>query len=233
MKFELVTDSTCTLTADLIEKLDLHILPMSLFINEEVHYSNLYEQPEELKSYYDMLREGTVVTTSLPNLADTRNTFEALLKEGKDVLYLAFSTALSSCFDTINLLCKELQEQYPERTIRAVETLAACGGEGLLVYLAAKKRMEGASLEEVEQYVMDNRLHIAHWFTVDDLMYLMRGGRVSKTSAYVGTMLKVKPILHVDNEGKLIPVDKVRGRKKAIKALVDHVKETADRKSVV
>ena len=226
MQFELVTDSTCSLTQELVDELGIHILPMSLMIDGEQHYSELAGTDTELHAYYELLRQGSLVTTSLPNLGQTKALFESLLEQGRDVLYLAFSSALSSCYSSLDILAQDLQESYPERTIRVVDTLCATGGEGLLVYLAAQKRLQGASLLEVKDYVCNTRSHVAHWFTVDDLMYLMRGGRLSKAEAFAGTMLKVKPILHVDDEGRLVPMDKVRGRKKALKSLVDKLLES-------
>ena len=122
---------------------------------------------------------------------------------------------------------KDLKNEFPERTIRSVETLAASGGQGLLVYYAVQKKREGMDIDGVAEWVKDNRLRLAHWFTVDDLMFLFRGGRVSKTSAWAGTMLNIKPVMHVDDEGHLIPMEKVRGRKKSLNALVDHMRKSA------
>ena len=143
------------------------------------------------------------------------------------MLYLGFSSALSGTFEATDLLMKQLADEYPERGLVAVETNAASGGEGMLVYLACEKKANGASMEEVAQFVRDTRDHLCHWFTVDDLMFLFRGGRVSRTSAWAGTLLNIKPVLHVDDEGRLIPMEKVRGRRKSIKALVDHMEQTA------
>lgn len=145
------------------------------------------------------------------------------------MLYIGFSSGLSGTYQAIDLLLKDLATQYPERTVRSVDTLAASGGQGLLVWYAAQKARAGASLEEVYTWLEENKLHLAHWFTVDDLMFLWRGGRVSKTSAWAGTILNIKPVMHVDDEGHLIPLEKVRGRKKSLIALVDHMDESAIR----
>ena len=160
-------------------------------------------------------------------MQETENTLRAILEQGDDVLYLGFSSALSGTYQATALLMEQLSEEYPQRTLRAEETFAASGGQGMLVYLACKKAQEGATLDEVGDFVVQTRDHLCHWFTVDDLMFLFRGGRVSRTSAWAGTMLNIKPVLHVDSKGALVPMEKVRGRKKSIKALVDHMEKTA------
>ena len=152
---------------------------------------------------------------------------EAILKEGKDVLYLGFSSGLSTTFNCGRIAAAALSEKYPEAKVLAVDTLAASAGQGLLVYLAVQKRDAGATVEEVADYITENRLHMCHWFTVDDLVYLKRGGRVSPTAAFVGGMLGIKPVMHVDNAGKLIPITKVRGRKVSLNAIVEKYGESA------
>ena len=229
MDFEIVTDSSCNLSEDMIDELGVHILPL-VFMSEGKEYrSYLKGEKTDLKQFYTMMREGKVFTTSLPNMADAEALLRGLLESGRDVLYLGFSSALSGTYEAVRLLCTQLAAEFPERTVRAVGTLAASGGQGLLVYHACKHAQAGASLEETARWVEENRLHLAHWFTVDDLMFLLRGGRVSKVSAYMGTMLNIKPVMHVDDEGRLIPVEKVRGRKKAIQGLVKHMEETAQK----
>ncbi len=227
MNFEIVTDSSCNLTEEMIDDLGVHILPLVFMSEGQEYRSYLKGEKTDLKQFYTMMREGKVFTTSLPNMADAEALFRNLLEAGKDVLYLGFSSALSGTHEAVRMLCMQLASEYPERTVRAVGTLAASGGQGLLVYHACMKAREGATLEETAQWVEENRLHLAHWFTVDDLMFLLRGGRVSKVSAYMGTMLNIKPVMHVDNEGRLIPMEKVRGRKKALQALVKHMEDSA------
>ena len=227
MNFEIVTDSSCNLTEEMIDDLGVHILPLVFMSEGQEYRSYLKGEKTDLKQFYTMMREGKVFTTSLPNMADTEALFRSLLEAGKDVLYLGFSSALSGTHEAVRMLCMQLASEYPERTVRAVGTLAASGGQGLLVYHACMKAREGATLEETARWVEENRLHLAHWFTVDDLMFLLRGGRVSKVSAYMGTMLNIKPVMHVDDEGRLIPMEKVRGRKKALQALVKHVEDSA------
>ena len=228
MSFAIVTDSSSNLTEEMIDRFDLSILPLTFMVDGEEYRSYLKGEKTDLSQFYTMMREGKVITTSLPNLKESRESIEALLREGRDVLYLGFSSGLSGTYQAIELLLTELAGLYPERTVASVDTLAASLGEGLLVYYAAKMREEGASIEKVRDWVEEHKLHLAHWFTVDDLMFLFRGGRVSRTAAWAGTMLNIKPVMHVDDEGHLIPLEKVRGRKKSLKALVDHMEQTAD-----
>lgn len=229
MNFEIVTDSSCNLVEDMIDEFGLHILPLTFMVDGEQYQSYLKGERTDLKQFYTMMREGKVITTSLPNLAESEDLLRGLLDAGRDVLYIGFSSGLSGTYQAIDLLLKDLAAQYPERTVRSVDTLAASGGQGLLVWYAAQKARAGASLEEVYTWLEENKLHLAHWFTVDDLMFLWRGGRVSKTSAWAGTILNIKPVMHVDDEGHLIPLEKVRGRKKSLIALVNHMDESAIR----
>lgn len=227
MSFEIVTDSSCNLTEEMIDDFDLHILPLTFMIDGDQYQSYLKGEKTDLKQFYTMMRDGKAISTSLPNLAESEKLFRGLLEQGQDVLYLGFSSGLSGTFEAIDLILKDLKNEFPERVIHSAETLAASGGQGLLVYYAVQKKRSGMNINDVAQWVEDNRLKLAHWFTVDDLMFLFRGGRVSKTSAWAGTMLNIKPVLHVDNEGRLIPREKVRGRKKSLNALIDHMKNDA------
>ncbi|NBI32443.1 DegV family protein [Enterorhabdus sp. P55] len=228
MAFEIVTDSSSNLIEDLIDEFGLHILPLSFMVDGEQYHSYLKGEHTDLAQFYAMMREGKVITTSLPNMAESEELLRGLLTAGKDVLYIGFSSGLSGTFQEIDLLLGQLAQEFPERTVLTVDTLAASGGEGLLVWYAATLARDGASIEEVHRWLEDNKLKLAHWFTVDDLMFLFRGGRVSKTSAWAGTLLNIKPVMHVDDEGHLIPLEKVRGRKKSLRALVDHMEATAD-----
>ena len=227
MAFEIVTDSSSNLIEDMIDEFGLHILPLSFMVDGEQYHSYLKGEHTDLAQFYAMMREGKVITTSLPNMAESEELLRGLLTAGKDVLYIGFSSGLSGTFQEIDLLLGQLAQEFPERTVLTVDTLAASGGEGLLVWHAATLARDGASIEEVHRWLEGNKLKLAHWFTVDDLMFLFRGGRVSKTSAWAGTLLNIKPVMHVDDEGHLIPLEKVRGRKKSLKALVDHMEQTA------
>ncbi|HIS40760.1 MAG TPA: DegV family protein [Candidatus Aphodovivens avistercoris] len=229
MDFEIVTDSSCNLVEDMIDEFGLHILPLTFMVDGEdaVYQSYLKGERTDLAQFYTMMREGKVFKTSLPNLAEAEALFRGLLEQGRDVLYLGFSSGLSGTFEAVSLLLGQLAAEFSERKVYAVDTLAASGGEGLLVWHAVQHARAGEGIDEVRNWVEANKLHLAHWFTVDDLMFLFRGGRVSKTAAWAGTLLNIKPVLHVDDEGRLIPMEKVRGRKKSLNALVEHMASSA------
>lgn len=227
MLFEIVTDSSANLTDAMIEEYGLHILPLRFMSDGEEYQSFTEGMRSDLKKFYALMRQGKVFTTSLPYPDKSEQKFRELLNSGRDVLYIGFSSGLSGTYGAMAAILENLRGEFPERKIMHVDTLAAAMGEGLLVYEAAKMAVAGASIEETWQWVEDHKLQLAHWFTVEDLMYLFRGGRVSRTSAWAGSLLNIKPVLHVDDEGKLIPMDKVRGRKKSIMTMVDHMEESA------
>ena len=222
--YVIVTDSGSDLTASLSAELGVKVIPLSVLVDGE---EPLDDDKADKKEFYEKLRGGKMATTSAINLEKFISAFESFLAEGKDVLYLGFSSGLSSTFQTSIPAAQELVEKYPERKVLTVDTLCASLGEGLIVYHAAKMQEAGKSIEEVAQWVEDNKLHLAHWFTVDDLHFLKRGGRVSAATAVVGSMLQIKPVMHVDNEGHLIKVSTARGRRASIKALFDKIEETA------
>lgn len=228
MSYTIVTDSSCNLPESIIDEYQLEILPLVFMIDGVERTSYLKGEVTNLQEFYTLMREGKVFTTSLPHLDVIENTLVSALEKGNDVLYLGFSSAISGTYAAVDTIAQDLQKRYPERKIICVETLAASLGEGLLVTTAAEMARNGADIEEVAQWMRDNRLHMCHWFTVDDLMYLYRGGRVSKTSAFAANLLSIKPVLHVDNAGALIPMEKVRSRKKSIKAMFEHMKETVN-----
>lgn len=228
MNFEIVTDSSSNLLDETIGRFGLHILPLTFMIDGQQRQSFVKGERSDLKQFYTMMREGKVITTSLPNMSDSEILLRSLLEAGRDILYLGFSSGLSGTYQAIALLLDNLAAEFPERRVMHVDTLAASGGEGLLVYKAAQMAQAGASIEETRQWVEDNKLKLAHWFTVDDLMFLFRGGRVTRTSAWAGTMLNIKPVMHVDNDGHLIPLEKVMGRKKSILGMLKHMEKTAD-----
>lgn len=223
----IITDSCCDLTPSIADGAELAVIPMHLTI-EGKEYRNMLDGSEiDSKTFYSKLRAGVTATTSAINPDVFTTVFEGALKEGKDILYLAFSSGLSSTYHASTIAAEELMQKYPDSKIYCVDTLAASMGQGLIVYLAAGKKKDGATIEEVRDFVEQNKLKLCHWFTVDDLNHLKRGGRVSATTALVGTMLNIKPILHVDDEGHLINVGKVRGRKASIESLFTHMKESA------
>ncbi len=227
MSFEIVTDSSSNLTDELIEKYKLHILSLMFRVNGKEYYSYEKGKKTELKQFYTMMRNKEEITTTLIDINTCTPIFEEILKQGNDLLYIGFSSALSGSFQAASMVLEDLKSTYPDRTILSVDTLGASLGEGLLVYHAAKLREQGKNINEVYNWVLDNRLHLCHWFTVDDLFFLKRGGRVSGSAAVLGTILGVKPIMHMDNEGRLILVEKARGRKRSLDTLIDRMQKTA------
>ena len=227
MNFEIITDSSANLPETLVEKYRLHILSLMFLVGDKEYYSYVKGEVTDIKKFYTMMRAGQKITTSHINRDVCTGLFESLLGSGKDILYIGFSSGLSGTYQTGHMVLEEMREKYPERKIYDVDTLAASLGEGLLVTYAARMREAGRSIEEVYQWLLDNRLNLCHWFTVDDLFFLKRGGRISATPALAGTVLGIKPVMHVDNEGHLVPVAKVRGRKNSLDALVAHMEQTA------
>lgn len=223
----IITDSCCDLTPTLADNSELTVIPLHLTIDGKEYRNMLDGSDIDSKTFYGKLRAGITATTSAVNPDVFNSVFEDALKEGKNILYLAFSSGLSSTYHASTIAAEELMQRYPDSKIYCVDTLAASLGQGLLVYLAAQKKKNGATIEEVRDFVEQNKLHLCHWFTVDDLNHLKRGGRVSATTALLGTMLNIKPILHVDDEGHLINVGKVRGRKASIESMLIHMKESA------
>ncbi|MFB0921494.1 MAG: DegV family protein [Oscillospiraceae bacterium] len=225
--YKIVTDSTSDLPAFLVEELELHVIPMLYTVDEKDYLNTPDEKYLSSHDFYELLRAGKTSTTTQINGEIFKDEVRPYLREGLDVLYLGFSSGLSSTFNSIRLATEDLKEEFPDRKIVLVDTLAASMGEGLIVWHAATRKKQGMSLDEVASWVEENKLHLAHWFTVDDLNHLKRGGRVSGAAAFVGTMLNIKPVLHVDDEGHLIPVDKVRGRRKSLEELVARMEKTA------
>ncbi|MBQ1393974.1 MAG: DegV family protein, partial [Lachnospiraceae bacterium] len=212
MSFAIVTDTGANLPEEMIEKNELLVLSLSFFVDDQEYYSYEPGKKTDLANFYKMMREKKPIRTSLVNEELAKEQIAALLADGKDVLYIGFSSGLSGTFQSVSIAMDALKEEYPDRKILAVDTLAAALGQGLLVYFAIEKRREGVQIEEVYRWILENRLHLCHWFTVDDLLFLKRGGRISAATAVVGTALNIKPILHVDDEGHLINMAKARGR---------------------
>ena len=219
--FVIMTDSCCDMPAPLVDELGIVVLPLSVLLGEDSFKNYLDGREIGFKEFYDQVRGGAMPTTSAVSVGDFEDAMRSVLSQGKDILCLNFSAALSTTYQSAVIAAESMKEEFPEATVRVLDTACASLGQGLLVYLCARKKMDGKSLEEVYQYAEDTKLHIAHWFTVNDLNHLKRGGRVSAATALVGTMLSIKPILHVDNEGRLINVGKARGRKASLLMLAD------------
>ena len=224
--YVIVTDSSADLPASLVQELGVEVLPLSFTIQGKTYHNYPDDREMDPKVFYKMLRDGQMATTSAVNVAEYTNMLEPFLQAGKDVLVLAFSSGLSTTYQSSVIAVNELSEQYPDRKIYTVDTLCASLGQGLLVWHAVQEQKKGKSIEEVRDWVEENNLHLCHWFTVDDLHFLKRGGRISAATAVVGTMLSIKPVLHVDDEGHLISMGKARGRGASLTALVDHMEQT-------
>lgn len=216
MSYQIITDSCCDFPNEAYAKLDLIKIPLVVEFRGQV---NDDRNDDSLKEMYDGLRNGESAKTAAVNPQRWAEAIEPVLAGGEDALVLSFSSGLSTTFQSAMIAAQELMERYPDRKVRVVDTLSASMGQGLLVWYVCRQRQQGATLDEAYAWAEENKYHLCHWFTVDDLMYLKRGGRVSATTALVGTMLQIKPVLHMDDEGHLINMAKTRGRKASIDAL--------------
>lgn len=225
-EYVIVTDSSCDLPASVAKEMQVLVLPLEVNMNGDIKMNNEID----IKEFYDYLRAKNDAKTSAVNMDRFVEAFEPIVASGKDLLYIGFSSGLSATFMAGKNAAEELSEKYPDRRIMAVDSLCASLGQGLLVKLAVDKKNEGASIEELAAYLESEKWHLAHWFTVEDLFFLHRGGRVSKATAILGTALQFKPIMHVDDEGHLVKnvkPDKVRGRNASIAELFNQMKRTA------
>ncbi len=225
--FKITTDSTTDLSAALVEELELHVIPMLFTVEDKDYLNTPDEKALSSHEFYELLRSGKTAMTTQINGETFKDAVRPYLSQGLDVLHICFSSGLSSTYNSVRLAAEDLKEEFPARKIIIIDSLSASMGEGLLTYHAAMRRKQGLSLEEVAEWTEQNKLHLAHWFTVDDLNHLKRGGRVSGAAAFVGTMLNIKPVMHVDDDGHLIPLEKVRGRRKSLEGLVEHMEKTA------
>ena len=224
--YVIFTDSACDIKPELLAEWGVPYRCLTFrFDGDEKEYSN---DDMSVTEFYNKMREGGVTKTAAVTPEAFAQMFEEeALKQGKDVLYVGFSSGLSTTYNSGRIAALELQEKYPEAKIIAVDTLAASAGEGLMLYLTVQEKKKGATIEEAAAFVRDLIGRMGIWFTVDDLVYLKRGGRVSPTAAFVGNLLGIKPVLYMDNEGHLIPVSKVRGRRTSIVAMADKYTEKA------
>ena len=219
--YVIISDATADLPKEVVEELGLDIIPMNVRIGEQDYMFHPDERDLTVSEFYTRLRAGENPYTSQINPQTFKEFFTKYMEEGKDILYLCFSSGLSGTFYSSKLVAEELTEKYPERKIICIDSLCASVGEGLFVLLAGRLKKQGKSMEEVAAWAQENCTKVCHWFSVDDLHHLKRGGRLSGFEALVGTALKIKPILSVDQEGKLTVVSKVRGTKKAM----DYIKQ--------
>lgn len=226
-EYIIMTDSSCDLPLEIVNDLEISVLPLSLVIDDKKYYNYLDERDITFSEFYKLMRNKKTSKTSAVNPSDFVNEMEKFLKQGKDILYLGFSSGLSCTYNNANTAVDQLLKIYPDRKIYTVDTLCASLGQGLLVYLTAMEKQKGKSIEELRDFAENIKLKVCHWFTVEDLYHLKRGGRISSSTAVIGSMLGIKPILNVDDIGKLINVSKVRGRKASINELFNKVKENA------
>ncbi len=217
--YVIFTDSACDLKPELLNELGVQYRNLTFRFNDsEKEYSN---EDMPVEEFYEKMKAGGIAKTAAVNADAFAAEFEKILQDGKDVLYVGFSSGLSTTFNSARIAAENLKEKYPDGKIIVVDTLAASAGEGLMVYLTVEEKKKGATIEEAAEFVTNLIPRMGIWFTVDDLVYLKRGGRVSPTAAFFGNLLGIKPVLYMDNEGHLIPVSKVRGRRTAITALAD------------
>ena len=226
--FKIITDSTSDLTQELVDELGVDVIPMDFTIGTDTYRDYPDDRSISPEEFYRRVSAGESSTTNQISLAAFTEAFEPYLRAGTDVLYLGFSSALSGTYNNSLIVARELSEKYPERKLVTVDTLSAAFGEGLLVWHCARKQQQGAAIGEVTEWAEQNKLRLHHWFTVDDLNHLKRGGRISGAAALMGTMLGIKPVLHVDGKGGLTMVDKVRGRRQALDDLVRHMELTGE-----
>ncbi len=226
-KFKIVTDSGCDMPKEYLETRDVTCVPLG-FMMDNVNYEGEDGKKIEARDFYEKLLNGAMPTTYQITAEQAKGYIEPLLKEGNDVLALAFSGGLSGTAGSFAVAARELSEQYPKRKIKVVDTLCGSLGQGLFLDYVVKKADEGVSLDVAAEYAEALKLHICHHFTVDNLFHLHRGGRVSKTTALIGSILKIKPVMRVNDEGKLVAVGKAMGRKKALSAVVENVFASAD-----
>lgn len=221
--YVIMTDSCCDLTDRMARDLELEVLPLTMHMDGQDYPNDLAGTAISNQEFYKRIRAGKLATTSAVNVGQFQDAMRRVLESGRDIVCVCFSSALSTTYQSAVIAAADLRAEFPEAEIHVVDSLSASLGQGLLLYLAVEQKRKGLTAAELAKWVEDNRLTVCHWFTVDDLNFLKRGGRVSATTALLGTMLSIKPIMHTSDEGKLVPVSKARGRKAAIAALLDKI----------
>ena len=229
MSYRIFTEATSDFPAKFAEQLNVTVLPMGFTMEDKEYFYIPGRSDMPIETFFEKMRAGVPVTTAQVNAYTFIEAFEPVLKNGEDILYIGFSSKLSGSVQSGFSAAEELRAKYPERKIFVVDSLCASLGEGLLVYYAARK--QNMAIEDLAKWVEENKLRFIHWFTVEDLVYLKRGGRVSGATAAIATILNIKPVMHVDNEGYLVAVEKVQGRKKSLRALFERMEKTVDTKA--
>ena len=225
--YVLMTDSCCDLTDYMARELELEVLPLTMHMDGQDYPNDLAGSAISNEEFYKRIRAGKLATTSAVNVGQFQDAMRKILESGRDIVCVSFSSALSTTYQSAVIAANDLRPEFPEAEIHVVDSLSASLGQGLLLYLAAQQKKAGLTAAELAKWVEDNRLSICHWFTVDDLNHLKRGGRISAATALFGTMLSIKPVMHVDDGGHLTPVSKARGRKASLLALVDQMEKNA------
>lgn len=226
-EFTIMTDSCCDMTAAMAEELELSVLPLSLHMGEAVYRNWLDGRDIGFPEFYSRVRGGENATTAAVSVGDFETEMRRVLSSGRDILCISFSSALSATYQSASIAAEDLRPEFPEARICVVDSLCASLGQGLLLWLCAQERKKGRTVEEVRDFAEETKGKVCHWFTVDDLNHLKRGGRISAATALFGTMLSIKPVMHVDGGGHLTPVGKARGRRASLLALVDEMEKTA------
>lgn len=219
-EYVITTDSTADLFLSYIEEHHLPCIGLNFLVDDQ-EYS--YRDNYDMKNYYDRMRDGMKTSTMQAGMQEVTDLFTALARDGKDIVHISFSSGLSGSFNTESLVAQQVMEEYPERRIVVLDSLAASGGQGLIVRKALEKKEAGADMDELIRFVEEIKLKTVHYFTVEDMVYLYRGGRVSKVKSILANAINIKPILHVDNDGHLVMIDKARGRKKSLQKMADHM----------
>ncbi len=229
-EYVITCSSTYDLNNEFAEKNDINVLPYQYFIDGEEYFDDKGATASSMTvhEFYEKMRAGSMATTSMVNTERYTAFFSPLLEAGKDVLHIEFSSGLSGSYNNALMTAEQLRKKYPDRKLTIIDGLSASPGYGLLVYYAVQKRDGGASYDELKDYVEELKFKIIHWFAVDNLEYLRRGGRVSRASAFLGTMLNIKPVLTFNKEGKIIPIEKIRGRKKSLVEMIDKMEKDID-----
>ena len=224
--YEVVTDAAADIMPELLERLKIRVIPMDVSMGDTSfqHYADYRNMSAD--DFYPKVRGGIMPSTSQVTPVEYSDFFKPILEEGKDILYIAFSSGMSGMYNSCMITAEDLREKYPDRKICVVDSLGATGGEGLFTCYVAENRDKGMSIEDNAKWSEDNKLKMAHYWTVNDLMHLKRGGRVKAVDAYFGTALNIKPVGHIDNDGHLPAIAKVHGRKPSLKKMVDYMKET-------
>ena len=225
--FAILTDSCCDLPAELAKEMEVEALPLSVTMGEKEYRNFLDGRDIGFQEFYETIRKGAMPTTSAVSVGGFTERMRPVLQSGRDILCICFSSALSTTYQSAVIAAEDLKAEFPEGKVAVVDSLSASLGQGLLVYLCAQQKAAGRTLDEVHAYAEDIKHKVCAWFTVDDLNHLKRGGRISAATAMFGTMLSIKPVMHVDETGHLVAVSKARGRKASLLALVDEMEKAA------